>query len=127
MTDLPPLSWTRLGETRAFNGTWYRGEHTNFIPSKADLRTDTAIDDYVLAGWMPPAPWIDKKMPITAFGSCFASEISSRLIAAGYNVYGRHLNLHSHIVRFGEGIVNTFAIRQQLEWALERRDFPEHL
>ena len=32
-----------------------------------------------------------------------------------------------HIIRFGEGMVNAFAIRQQLEWALGDKEFPENL
>src|SRR5215472_1605415 len=110
-----------------FNGSWYRGEHTNFIPSKAELQEPDAVDKYILAGWLPRRPFINKTVPITAFGSCFAAHISEYLLAAGYKVFGRNLDLDAHIIRFGEGMVNTFAIRQQLEWALHEREFAENL
>ncbi len=111
----------------AFHGSWYRGEHTNFIPSKAELCEPDAIENFILQGWLPPAPFINKTTAVVAFGSCFAQHISEYLIARDFNVLGRNLDLFAHIVRFGEGMVNTFAIRQQFEWALGDRDFPENL
>ncbi len=127
MADLPRLFVERNGHKAAFHGSWYRGPHTNFIPSKAELRAASAVDDFIMHGWRPPAPFIDKAMKITAFGSCFAGHLTTFLNLKGYNVLGKHLNLQSHIVRFGDGMVNTFAIRQQLEWALEDKEFPHDL
>jgi GSCFA family len=121
------IKFERGGRQATFNGSWYRGAHTNFIPCKTELREPDAVDKYILAGWLPPKPFIDRQAPITAFGSCFAMHISDHLASAGYNVYGRHLGLDAHIIRFGEGMVNTFAIRQQFEWALREREFPENL
>ena len=125
--DLDTIHHRRHGRTASFNGTWYRGEHTHFIPSKEDLRRETAFDEYVMTGWAPAAPFIDRTTQITAFGSCFAANISDHLAARGYAVLGKTLDLNAHIVRFGEGIVNTFAIRQQFEWALTGREFPQSL
>jgi hypothetical protein len=127
MGDVPSLTVRRDGYVARFHGSWYRGPHTNFIPSKAQLRDPGAVDRYILHGWTPEAPFIDKTSRITAFGSCFAQHLTQYLHTAGYNILGRHLDLHSHIIRFGEGMVNTFAVRQQLEWALEDKDFPENL
>ena len=129
MADIPSLVVRRDGHVARFHGSWYRGPHTNFIPSKAQLRgPDTdAVDRYILHGWLPDAPFIDKQRRITAFGSCFAQHLTNYLHRAGYNVLGKHLNLNSHIIHFGEGMVNTFAIRQQLEWALEDKVFSENL
>lgn len=112
-----------------FHGSWYRGRHTNFIPSKADLRAPNSLEEYVLKGWLPPQPFIRKSDAIVAFGSCFAANISSFLADRGYTVSGSQLDhtSDSHLVRFGEGMVNTFSIRQQLEWALDNKDFPQDL
>ena len=117
----------RQGRVTAFNGSWFRGEHTHFIPSKEDLRHANAFDDFVMRGLAPPAPFIDRTTPVVAFGSCFAANISDYLGDRGYAILGRSLDLNAHIIRFGEGMVNTFAIRQQFEWALTGRQFPQSL
>ena len=110
-----------------FNGSWYRGEHANFIPSKRDIADTDAVDKYILNGWLPACPFIGREDPITVFGSCFAVNVSKFLIARNYRVFGNHLDLDAHIIRFGEGMVNTFAMRQQFEWALEDRPMPENM
>ena len=128
MATLQPLISVRDGREARFHGSWYRGPHTNFIPSKHDIQNTTnAVDQFIMHGWTPKAPFIDKLTSITAFGSCFARNLTHYLIDKGYNVFGKNLNLQSHIIRFGEGMVNTFAILQQLEWALEGKQFAENL
>lgn len=107
--------------------SWYRGEHTNYNPTKINLCEADAIDRYVLAGWLPPAPFIAKETPVVAFGSCFAGHLSRYLRDRGFNILGGDLGRSAYIVRFGEGMVNTFAIRQQFEWAFENRSFKEGL
>jgi hypothetical protein len=127
MPSLPPVEITRSGRTAKFHGSWYRGSSTNFIPSKPELSAPDGIDRFVLPGWTPNAPVIGKDSAVLAFGSCFAAHISDHLYERGYNVLGRHLDLDAHIIRFGEGMVNSFAIRQQLEWALTEKEMPEGL
>jgi hypothetical protein len=127
VVDVPEFLTERNGHVARFHGTWYRGENTNFIPSKAELREPDALDRFLLHGWLPDSPFITKTSRITSFGSCFAQYLAEHLHAAGYNVLGKHLDLHSHIIRFGEGMVNTFSIRQQLEWALDGREMPDNL
>jgi hypothetical protein len=61
------------------------------------------------------------------FGSCFAAAISRGLRALGYNVGGPPSKDTSHIIRYHAGINNTFAIRQQFEWAFENRQFSDKL
>jgi len=125
--QIPSLIVTRNNRDARFHGSWWRGKETSFIPSKHDLRDINAIDQFVLSGWLPKAPFITKQSVVTAFGSCFAMHITNYLLAKGYNVMGKHLGLDSHIIRFGEGIANTFAIRQQLEWAVSGKEFPDFL
>jgi hypothetical protein len=124
---LPVLRVDRGGRTAEFHGTWYRGSTTNFIPSKADLRDPDAVDRFVLHGWAPSAPLITRAQRILAFGSCFATHVTDYLSERGFHVLARDLDLTSHVIRCGEGMVNTFAIRQQFEWALEGRAIPDGL
>jgi len=125
--DPQTIGVSRHGQQARFNSSWYRGEHTHFIPSKDDLAEADALESFILQGWAPARPFIDRSTTITAFGSCFAANISNYLAARNYKVFGRHLNMRVHIIRFGEGMVNSFAIRQQLEWALAGREFPAGL
>ncbi|MBM75683.1 MAG: hypothetical protein CMK59_09805 [Proteobacteria bacterium] len=115
------------GEKQVFNSSWYRGKHTNFIPTKAEFKKHNAIYEYFLKGLLPEEPFITKSMPLTAFGSCFAAHVSKYLALKSYNILGKTLSLDAHIIRFGEGIVNTFAVLQQLEWALLDKEMPENL
>lgn len=114
-------------EVQKFNGTWYRGKNINFIPSKKILSKPNALEKFVFRGQLPSKPFIQKDTVVTAFGSCFAANISKWLLGNGYNVLGKKINLNSHIIRFGEGMVNTFAILEQLEWALENKSLEEGL
>lgn len=114
-------------DIQKFNGSWYRGKSTNFIPSKKLLNQPNSIKEYILKGYFPSKPFIEKKSVITAFGSCFAQHITKHLISNGYNVLGKKLKIDSHIIRFGEGIVNTFAILEQLDWAFNNKNLSEGL
>jgi hypothetical protein len=84
---------------------------------RESLNEPDAVAKYVGLGWFPDAPFITRSHRITAFGSCFAAEVTKFLAAEHYNVFGRDLKLNSHVIRSGEGIVNSAAIVQQFEWA----------
>ncbi len=119
---------------RTTHPSWYRGEHCNFVPSRRNLDEPDAIEKYLLHGWLPEAPFISRSQVVTSFGSCFAEHISRFLRDHGYTTGLSLVNkeLHadfanSHVVRFGEGIVNTFALRQQFEWAYGETRFTEDL
>ena len=101
--------------------TWFRGEHCNFNPKLKNLRNARDIVAHVLQGWMPEAPVIDSTTRIAAFGSCFAEHISAWLARRDFAILTRKDGNYksSYLVRFGEGMVNTFALRQQFEWAFE--------
>ncbi len=105
------------GRRQRLHKSWYRGETTNFHPVKASLKEPDAIERYVGHGWFPPAPFVTREHYITAFGSCFARHVTEFLYKEGYRVFGRELDLDAHIVRSGDGIVNTAALLQQFEWA----------
>lgn len=107
---------------------WYRGEHTNKNPHLAELMSLKGLDRYVLKGFAPEAPLIKPDTRITAFGSCFASNVSNYLAQRGFSVAGRDGEEHAaYVIRCGEGMVNTFVIRQQFEWAWENKTFDGEL
>ena len=113
---------------RTLHESWYRGEVCNFIGSKKNLKEKDAITNYILHGWTPAEPFITKEHVITAFGSCFARHVSIYLQEQGYQI-PMNVGVHdaAYIVRCGAGINNTFAVRQQFEWAFEGRTFREDL
>ena len=80
-----------------------------------------------MKGLIPDTPFISQETSTTAFGSCFAYHITEHLHSRGYNINGKNLGLNAHIIRFGEGIVNTFSILQQLEWAILNKELPDNL
>ncbi|MBV8370893.1 MAG: GSCFA domain-containing protein [Candidatus Eremiobacteraeota bacterium] len=110
--------------------TWFRGQHCNFNPTKADLLEPGALERHVTQGWLPETPFITRAHGITAFGSCFAENITRHLGDRAYRVLTdqRHADVNgSYVIRCAEGIVNTFAVRQQFEWALNGAHFNEEL
>jgi hypothetical protein len=111
------------GEVLRVKREWYRGEHCNIHPEKVDLLGEEAVLKHVLPGWVPQAPLIDRDTRIVAFGSCFAENITKYLANRKFNVLTAKDgdNADTFLVRVSEGLVNSFAIRQQFEWALERR------
>ena len=112
------LYYQMAGKKRRAHGSWYRGETTNFHPMQESLSEPDAVAKYVGHGWFPDAPFITRNNYITAFGSCFAAEVTRFLLRNEYNVFGQDLSLNAHIIRSGEGIVNTAALRQQFDWAI---------
>jgi hypothetical protein len=116
------------GDVAQFNGSWYRGPNTNFIPNKKRVRAENGFDKFIAKGWAPAAPFISKDHSITSFGSCFAIHITNHLARAGYKVPIRNPKItDSYVVTFGEGLVNTFAIRQQMEWGFGDKKFDNQL
>lgn len=103
---------------------WFRGDHTNFNPTRAQMVPETAVRDRVLRGWVPEQPCITPATQITAFGSCFAFNISNWLARRNYRVLTREEESKgAYVVSMGEGMVNSFVIRQQFEWAWENKTF----
>lgn len=104
--------------------TWFRGEHTNYNPDLARMLDVTAAEKFVLHGWVPDAPVIRPDTQITAFGSCFAANISNWLSKRHYRVLNKEQDAkNAYVVACGEGMVNSFVIRQQFEWAWENKTF----
>ena len=100
--------------------TFYRGDQANFHPTDDSLSTGNVLFEYYLRGLVPASPLFDANSNIVAFGSCFASHISEYLKTIGYNVTTKERR-PAYLATMGEGIVNTYAIRQQFEWAWRGR------
>lgn len=98
------------------SGGFYRGENANFLPSDQTYESAEVIDKYLVKGMAPEVPFIEKETNIVAFGSCFARHVSNYLKDRGYNVATKKDDV-AYISRMSAGIVNTFAVRQQFEWA----------
>lgn len=110
------------------HGNWYRGEHTNPNPTRARMVSQDAVRKYVLKGWEPKEKFINSNTQITAFGSCFAANISEWLAKRNFNVLNKSDRAKdAYVVSCGEGMVNSFVIRQQFEWVWENHVFEEEL
>lgn len=118
---------TTTKKTREFR-TWFRGDHTHFNPTRAQLVTVGGVPEYVLKGWLPEKPLIKPDTQITAFGSCFAANISNWLSGRNFRVLNKEEDAkRAYVVSCGEGMVNSFVIRQQFEWAWEDKCFDQPL
>lgn len=117
------LTFQLEGNKQQASHTWFRGDHCNYNPSVANLTGSNAVLDYVVKGWAPPRPMIGPDTKVVAFGSCFAANITRWLSERKYSVLTDQEGEGSdaYVVRFGEGMVNTFVIRQQFEWAFENK------
>ena len=111
-----------LREKRSF----HRGEVVNFHPRAEDFARDEFLEDYLLKGWVPPKPVLSRGMQITAFGSCFAANITRHLSAIGFDL-SRDRDPEVYISRLGDAMVNTASILGQFQWALENAKQSEEL
>lgn len=109
------------GRSKKTTYTFFRGDTANFNPTDESLTRPGFIRDYVVKGWVPASPLIDKDTAIVPFGSCFAANIQRYLADRGYNLLTAKDRRANYVSSMGDGIVNTFAIRQQFEWAWENR------
>ena len=98
--------------------SFYRGDNVNFNPYLKDFENKDFLDKYLFEGWKPNCKIITKDTKVTAFGSCFATNIANHLSNAGYTL-SKDEQPDIYISSMGEGLVNTFSLLQQFEWALE--------
>jgi hypothetical protein len=108
--------------------TWFRGEHMNVNPTRARMTGVDGVPKFVLHGWAPKEPFITPDTQITAFGSCFAANISNWLSKRNFRVLNKEGDpKRAYVIACGEGMVNSFVIRQQFEWAWEGKTFDQAL
>ena len=111
---------------KSIGSSFFRGENCNFNPYLHDFADPAFLEKFFLKGWLPEAPWIEKSTRITAFGSCFAVNITKHLSQAGYNLTAEK-EPSIYISSMGEGMVNVHALCQQFEWAFEDIQPPQNL
>ncbi len=127
-TGAVDVAFQHTSEKGAEFRTWFRGEHTNFNPKLDQIMALDGPEKFVLHGWLPDAPVIEKNTQITAFGSCFAANISNWLSERNFRVLNKADDAtRAYVVTMGEGMVNSFVIRQQFEWAWENKVFDQPL
>ncbi len=108
------IEFKTAGKPHRSDVSFWRGEHTVFHPTDDDLASLSVLDHLSIG--MPARPFVTKQSNIVAFGSCFADNISYYLHDRGFNVSTKK-DAVAHISRMGDGIVNTYAVLQQFEWA----------
>ncbi|MDR6757848.1 hypothetical protein J2Y48_003145 [Mycoplana sp. BE70] len=121
-TGLGMVDFEDGGKAQRVTYTWYRGEDCNFGPTLSHLEDWNGYSDYFVGSFAPHEPVITAKSRVTAFGSCFAANISKWLAKRHYNVLNAaEKDSPAYVVRMGEGMVTSYAIRQQIEWAFENK------
>ncbi len=94
---------------------FFRTAEARFFPLRLDEidDVDTVLQRDIFYGYLPDRPLIPADRSIIAMGSCFAQHIRQWLIKRG--------RLSDH-VEIPEGLNNTFAIRQFIDWVEGRDD-----
>lgn len=97
----------------------------NRWPSKEKMESNNSAEDFFIHGYAPVEPIISKNDSITAFGSCFAGNVSRHLRAQGYNVNAHNWkHAKSDFIRIDEIMVHTPALLAQFEWAFSEKPLP---
>ena len=109
----------QAGQTEKGSYTFWRGEQTHFHPNDNSLEDPGFLSAHVMRGLEPKGPIISTDTKVVTFGSCFAAHIRDHLDALKFNVLTKQGG--AYVSELGDGIVNTYAIRQQFEWAWEER------
>jgi hypothetical protein len=120
------VSYGHEESPKKIGSSFYRGKKINLNPYLSDREKKNFIEKYLLKGLTPQEPIITKSTRITAFGSCFAENITKHLTSRGYSL-SKNEEPNIYISSMGEGMVNVHAIEQQFKWALENEEIPSGL
>lgn len=105
---------------------FHRGDVINYYPNRDELKSDDFLCRFLLKGWVPEEPVLSKGVRITAFGSCFAANITRHLSSIGFDLSSDR-DSGIYISKMGDAMVNTPSILGQFEWAFENKKPAEHL
>ena len=99
------------GNYKTTKRAWHTNNKIRFLPRTKEQFDDieTLAEQYVFAEHGPEQPIFDNTSKIVTMGSCFASELR--------NVLSED-NKSTDYIQVPEGLNNSFAVRQYLEWAL---------
>jgi len=102
-------------------------EKKYLFPEKSHRDRPGEFEKYYLRNLVPEEPFITKDTEILAFGSCFATNITEYLRAKQYSINTNHKTGNVNRVWLSDGMVNTYTLLQQFEWAFEGKEFSEPL
>ena len=90
---------------------WHTNNLISYFPKEKSQFDDleTLAKEYVFAEYGPASPIFPADGTVVTMGSCFAERLRNWLKANGKN---------SDYINVPEGLNNSFAVRQYLEWAL---------
>ena len=121
------VTYKGAGTEKKIVCSFFRGKTgVQFNPYKRDYDNNLFLKNYILKGQLPELPPITQNTQITAFGSCFARNISNHLAKRKFNMTSAS-SPEIYISYMGEGMVNVHAIAQQFEQALEDKKIPDGL
>jgi hypothetical protein len=95
---------------------WLKKGEVTFNPTMPDMRAPRAIEDHILAGWMPSEPFINPQTKVTFIGCCFGSSLLNHLKALDYSAPGE---IDTVFMPISETLSTSFAMRQMFEWHFE--------
>ena len=120
------LRGERVEKLKRPGPSFHRPGTVNFNPYQYDFYGDNFLEKYLLKGWTPAAPPISRGTKVTAFGSCFAANITKHLSKIGYNT-SKDRDPDIYVSHLADGLVNVHALSGQFEWAFENMKPPEGL
>lgn len=89
---------------------WHQENVTFFPKNKSDFEDlNKCAQEFVFKGYGPKSPILDDTDSVLTIGSCFADRLRNWL---------RNNGKESSLINVPEGLGNSFAVRQYLEWAL---------
>ena len=60
--NLKPIIVETKKDNQKFGGHWFRGANCNFIPSKKHFEDNDFYQKYILKGFLPKKPFIEKRV-----------------------------------------------------------------
>lgn len=110
MSVHPESNKLSAGNTDNIKNTWHKGKLNYFPKNKEDFNDlDILAKEYVFKGSGPETPIFDNDDKVVTMGSCFADRLRKWLNANGKG---------STYINVPEGLNNSFAVRQWLEWVI---------
>jgi len=126
--QLLDISQKLFYRTKKEGDDWRRGKFGSNYPTKDCLKEDASVDYYFFKNLVPEKPIITRDKNILTLGSCFAGYIKDYLNEKFYKLQNDNSSQSkAHIFSFTDGIVNTYTLLQQFEWAFGNADFSQPL
>ena len=111
ITIYPDSEHLSAGQSKIAEKSQWHKENARYFPTKASDFEDLEklAQDFIFKDAGPNQPILDKNDTVVTMGSCFADRLRKWLNANGRG---------ATYINVPEGLNNSFAIRQYLEWAL---------